>query len=73
MSSIYDASVIRAALPHVNGDLFNVIVYMFLVQDEKQRTELTEKILLPRQKSPLKLGQGKNSLILSPLVISEKT
>ena len=27
MSSVYDASAIRAALPHVNGDLFNVNVY----------------------------------------------
>ena len=36
MSSIYDASVIRAALTHVNWDLFNVNVYMFLVQDENR-------------------------------------
>ena len=34
ISSVYDASAIRVALPHVNGDLFNVNVYMFHVQNE---------------------------------------
>ena len=36
MSSVYDASAIRAALPHLNGDLFNVNVHMFHVQNENR-------------------------------------
>ena len=33
-SSVYDASAIRAALPYVNGDLFNVNVYILHVQND---------------------------------------
>ena len=53
ISSVHDASAIWAALSHVNGDLFNVHVYIFHVQNKKQRTELTENILLSRQKTRL--------------------
>ena len=63
MSSVYDASVILAALPHVNGELINVNVYMFHVQNEK-KTQKTEngtdrKDSASQTKVPLKLGQGK--------------
>ena len=36
MSTVYDASAIRAAMLHVNRDLFNVNVYIFHVQNENR-------------------------------------
>ena len=62
MSSVYDASVILAALAHVNGELINVNVYIFHVQNEKKtKTEngTDRKDSASQTKVPLKLGQGK--------------
>ena len=72
MSSVYDASAIRAALPHFNGDLFNVNIYIFTYR-MKTYNGTDRKDSASQTKVPLKLGQGQNSLILSPLVISDKT
>ena len=71
MSSVYDASAIRAALPHVIRDLFNVNVFCMLRM--KTENETDRKDSASQTKVPLKLGKGKISLILSPLVILEKT
>ena len=51
MSSVYDASAIRAALPPVNGDLFNV----------KTENGTDRKDLLPRQECLLNWGKEKIS------------
>ena len=36
MSTVYDASALRAAMLHVNRDLFYVNVYIFHVQNENR-------------------------------------
>ena len=36
MSSVYDATAIRAALSHINGDLFNVNAYIVHIQNKTE-------------------------------------
>ena len=64
MSSVDDATASRAALPHVNGDLYNVHVYIFTFRMKTEKAT-DRKDSASQTNAPLKLGQGTHSLVLS--------